>query len=337
MRYILILLAGLSYLAPAHAYDRTKLLESFFSSVMVRGYKDDGGLAYGSGVIVGKNKVLTNCHTFRHTRQVWVSRGEDSYQIKSVQANRWHDLCLLQTEDMDIKPVKIGSAESLKKGHGVISIGHSSGVATPLTSNGTVKSLFEMDGGKIIRTTARFALGASGSGLFDEEGRLIGINTFKTGGRDAYFYALPIEWLAELETREVETKFPIRGDAFWEGIIPDTMPYFLQIAGPELSQDWNKLAEIASRWVGAEPQNSDAWYELGLANEKLGKKTTAEKAYRQSVALDATNTDSLFRIGVLASEKGDTAEMHAINIALKGIDQNIANEFSKSVGCPTTC
>ncbi|MEY3746948.1 MAG: hypothetical protein RL194_407, partial [Pseudomonadota bacterium] len=62
-----------------------------------------------------------------------------------------------------------------------------------------------------------------------------------------------------------------------------------------------------------------------------------EEAYRKSVTLDATNTDSLFRIGVLASEKGDTAEMHAINIALKSIDQTIADEFSKSVGCPTTC
>ncbi len=337
MRYILILVAGLSYLAPAHAYDRAKLLESFFSSVMVRGYKDDGGLAYGSGVIVGQNKVLTNCHTFRHTRQAWVSRGEDSYQIKSVQANRWHDLCLLNTESMDIKPVRIGSADSLKKGQQVISIGHSSGVATPLTSNGSVKSLFAMDDGKIIRTNARFALGASGSGLFDTEGRLIGINTFKTGGRNAYFYALPIEWLAELQTREPETAFPIRGDAFWEGVVPDTMPYFLQIAGPELSEDWNKLVEIANRWVKSEPDNSDAWYEVGLANEKLGNKTEAEKAYRKSVALDATNTDSLFRIGVLASEKGDTAEMHAINIALKGIDQTIADEFSKSVGCPTTC
>jgi serine protease Do len=337
MRYFLILIACLSYLPSVHAYDRAKLLESFFSSVMVRGYKDDGGLAYGSGVIVGKNKVLTNCHTFRHTRQAWVSRGEDSYQIKSVQVNRWHDLCLLQTEDMDIKPVRLGSAESMKKGQQVISIGHSSGVATPLTSNGAVKSLFEMDNGKIIRTTARFALGASGSGLFDTEGRLIGINTFKTGGRNAYFYALPIEWLAELETREHETVFPIRGDAFWEGIVPDTMPYFLQIAGPELTEDWKKLAEIAGRWVKSEPDNSDAWYELGLANEKLGNKAEAEKAYRTSVALDETNTDSLFRIGVLASEKGDTAEMHAINIALKDIDQAIADEFSKSVGCPTTC
>ncbi|PKO52946.1 MAG: serine protease [Betaproteobacteria bacterium HGW-Betaproteobacteria-2] len=331
MRYFLVLLATCSLVPSAYAYDRTKLLESFFSSVMVRGYKFDGGLAYGSGVVVGENKVLTNCHTFRDTEKVWVSRGEDSYKIVSVQANRWHDLCLLKTEDMNVDPVPIGSADTLKKGDEVVSIGHSSGVPTPLTSNGTVKSLFEMDKGNVIRTTAKFALGASGSGLFDNEGRLVGINTFKTGGRDAYFYVLPIEWLAELETREVETRFPIKGDAFWEGIVPDTMPYFLQIAKPQLTEDWVELGKVATRWIKAEPDNSDAWFELGLANEKLGKNVEAEKAYRKSVELDAGNTDSLFRIGVMASAKGDIQEAYAISMTLSNINKNIATEYRKAL------
>lgn len=303
---------------------------------MIRGYKTDGGLAYGSGVIVGENKVLTNCHTFRQTKQAWVSRGEETYSIISVQANRWHDLCLLKTEGLKVDSVKIGST-SLRKNQQVISIGHSSGVPTPLTSNGAIKSLFAMDEGNIIRTTARFALGASGSGLFDTEGNLIGINTFKTGGRNAYFYALPIEWLAELETRAVETEFPIRGDAFWEGIVPETMPYFLQIAGPEINEDWQALAEVAKRWIQAEPTNSDAWFELGFANENLGNKSEAEKAYRRSVELDELNTDALFRIGIMASKEKDTAEIQAIRSALLGIDEDIAAEFSKAVNCPTSC
>lgn len=336
MHYFLVLIAGLSYLPSAYAYDREKLLESLFSSVMVRGYMTDGGLANGSGVVVGENKILTNCHTFRDTEKVWVSRGEDTYSIASVQANRWHDLCLLKTEGLNIDPVKIGAASNVKRGQSVISIGHSSGVPTPLTSNGTIKALFEMNEGNIIRTTARFTLGASGSGLFDDEGRLIGINTFKTGGRDAYFYAVPIEWLAELETREVETRFPIQGNAFWEGTIPDSMPYFLQIAKPELTEDWNGLEKIASVWTKAEPANTNAWYELGLAQEKLGKKTEAERTYRKSVDLDAMNTDSLFRIGIIAFEKGDTAEIHKISAALNGIDERIAAEFNKTVSYPTT-
>ncbi len=337
MRYLLVLLATCSLVPSAYAYDRTKLLESFFSSVMVRGYKFDGGLAYGSGVVVGKNKVLTNCHTFRETEKAWVSRGEDSYKIVSVQANRWHDLCLLKIEDLDVEPVRIGSANSLKKGDEVVSIGHSSGVPTPLTSNGTIKSLFEMDEGKIIRTNAKFALGASGSGLFDSEGRLVGINTFKTGGRNAYFYVLPIEWLAELETRETETAFPIKGDAFWEGIVPDTMPYFLQIAKPQLTEDWNGLEDIATRWVKAQPDNSNAWFELGMASEKLGKHVDADKAYRKSLELDAGNTDALFRIGLMAAANGNQQEAYAISMELNSINKNVAAEYRKALDCQSSC
>jgi serine protease Do len=336
MRIILLILAVFSFIPSAQAFDRQKMLESFFSSVMVRGYKADGNLAYGSGVVVGESKVLTNCHIFRKTTQPWISRGEESYSVVSVQADRWHDLCLLTTDNLPFKPVILGKGNLLKKGQEVISIGHSSGIPTPLTSIGSVKSLYPMDGGNIIRNTARFALGASGSGLYDGEGRLVGISTFKTVGDIAYYYALPVEWLAQLEKEKVETKFPITGDAFWESG-GGKSPFFMQIAGPELQNDWGKLSEVANRWVKAEPDNSEAWYELGMANEKLGNQAEAEQAYLKSISLDASNTDSLFRIGMIASARGDAKGMHAINLALSDIDKSIAEEFSKTAGCSGAC
>lgn len=312
------------------------MLDPFFSTVLVRGYKTDGGLAYGSGVVVGDKKVLTNCHVFRETRQPWVSQGEDTFQVTSVRANRWHDLCLVEFDTLPYKAAILGQGARLKKGQEIISIGHSSGAPTPSTSVGVVKSLYAMDEGNIIRSTARFSLGASGSGLYNSEGQLVGISTFKTVGRVAYFYALPIEWLADLEKQPKETTFPITGDAFWEAD-ESKKPFFMQIAVPELGEHWAKLAEVAERWVKAEPNNSEAWYEAGLANEKLGKQAEAEVAYRRSVTLDGSNTDSLFRIGIIASEKGDKKEVQAINLALMDIDKEIAAEFSKATSCSAEC
>jgi len=329
-------LFSLIFTSPSYAYDRDKLMDSFLSIVMVRGYNPDGSLAYGSGVVVGDNKVMTNCHIFRQTKQPWVSRGEDTYAITSVQADRYHDVCLLATHNLPFKPIGLGKASEMKKGHEVIAIGHSSGTPAPLTSAGTLKSLYDYNNGKVIRTTARFAMGASGSGLFNGQGQLIGINTFKSPGRSAYFYALPVEWLAELEKLPVETQFPINGKTFWEE--EDLQkPYFMQMAIPEIKQDWAKLAEVAERWTKSEPQSTEAWYELGRARENLGLKDAALVAYRQSIMLDALNSDSLFRIGVLASEKGDKTEMHTINLALLDIDKELADEFSKIVGCATQC
>jgi hypothetical protein len=333
---LLMLMATAMSISPAYAFDRARLLDAFFSIVLVRGYNQDGSMAYGSGIIVAPNKVVTNCHVLRQTREPWVSRGEDSYSITSIQADRWHDLCLLTMDQLPFKPVEIGNSNTLKKGQEIVSIGHSSGSPSPVTSVGNVKSLYPLDQGNIIRSSARFALGASGSGLFDNSGKLVGINTFKTIGRNAYFYALPVEWIQVLEKLPEEPIKHIEGKTFWEAD-EDSKPFFLRVATPEIQEDWLTLEGIAKQWIQAEPDNTEAWYELGFAQEHLDHLKDAEASYRKSISLNAINTDALFRIGILAAGRGDKQEMHRINLALRDIDQDIATEFSTAAGCGSEC
>lgn len=336
MRHLILLLAALSFTPAAQAYDKAKLFDAFLSVVMIRGYNPDGSLAYGSGVVVAQDKVATNCHIFRKTKQPWVSRGEDSYYITSVKADRYRDLCLVTTSGLPFKPAEILKQADLQKGQEIVAIGHSSGVPAPITSIGVLKSLYPYDNGNILRSNARFAMGASGSGLFDAQGRLLGINTFKTPGRNAYFYALPVSWIDDVEKQAAETTFPIDGMAFWEEE-DAKKPYFMQIALPEIREDWPKLAEIAERWSKAEPASTEAWYELGNAQEHMGRLDEAEAAYRQSVKLLPNNTDALFRLGVMASEKGDTAQVQSINASLLALNKDIAEEFNKAITCKDQC
>jgi len=341
MRYFTLSVSALSLLLspliqPAMAFEQDKLMGSFFSIVLVRGYNTNGSLAYGSGVVVGDNKVLTNCHIFRQTKEPWISRGDETFTISEIQADRIHDLCLLTTEGLPTKPVELGTSAGLKKGQEIIAIGHSSGNPNPITSVGTIKSTYPLDNGNIIRSTARFGLGASGSGLFDNEGRLIGINTFKTIGHLSYFYALPIDWLASLQTLPPERTFLIEGKTFWEAEETDK-PYFLQIAIPELQGNWAKLDEIATKWIKAEPNSTEAWYEIGFAQENLGQQDEAMKSYQKSLAINSLNSDSLFRIGVIASKKGDQKEVNAIKLALQEIDKDIAQEFDTAISCKDSC
>ncbi len=326
----------ITFVQPAFAIDQSKILHAMQSVVMVRGYNASGGLSYGSGVMVGDNKVLSNCHVFRSTKQPWVSRGEDTYQIVSVQADRWHDLCLLTTYGLPFTAMPLGEGNNLQRGQEVLAIGHSNGVPAPLTSEGVVKSTYEFEGGRIIRSTAQFRMGASGSGIFDMEGKLLGINTFKTPGRPAYFYSLPIEWLANVEKLPVETDFPILGKAFWEAD-DDKKPFFMQIAIPEINQDWLMLAQVSQKWIDTDAKNSDAWYELGVAHENLNKIDEAKAAYQQSAALDATNTDALFRLGVIAQSVGDKVAMHDVNLAIAKVDKNLAQQYSQMLGCELEC
>ncbi|HQR50632.1 MAG TPA: trypsin-like peptidase domain-containing protein [Methylophilaceae bacterium] len=318
------------------AFDQQSLMKVFFSVVLVRGYDTSGGLAYGTGVVVGENKVATNCHVLRKTTQAWISQAEDVYRITSVQVDARHDLCLLGTEAMPLKPVPLGNTAEVGKGDEVLSLGHSNGVLSPMTSGGQVKSIYSYDHGNVIRTNARFSLGASGSPLFDSQGRLIGINTFKTPGRAAYFYAMPVEWLAKLEKMPLQTRLPVSGQAFWE--FPDEeKPFFMQIALPHLNEDWAKLLEISQRWTQAEPGSAEAWYELGTAQEGLGKPEEAQQSYSTATTINPLHSEALFRLGVFASKRGDRAKVHNVSLILAEIDSEMAAEFNKAAGCTAEC
>ena len=321
----------------AWALNKDQLMGSFLSVVMIRGYNEAGGLAFGSGVVVGENQVITNCHVLRRTKQPWVSQGEEIYSVTSVKADRWHDLCLVTTfGTLPNKPAILGKSTDLKKGQEVIAIGHSNGVPAPLTSAGNVKSTYDLDQGKVILSSAQFRMGASGSGLFDTEGRLVGINTFKTSGRNSYYYALPIEWLNSLKNKPAETNFPITGVALWEEE-EDKKPLFLQVAIPTLKEDWKKLLNVSSEWTKKESNNAEAWFELGFANEHLNDLNAAEKAYRQSIKLDDQNTDALMHLGFIAKSKDDKKEIKLIQDQITKINPELLEDYYKLVGCSKTC
>jgi serine protease Do len=329
--------ASLGTTQTAYAIDKQKMLDAYFGIVLIRGHNNSGGLAYGSGVVVGKDKVITNCHVFRSTKEPWISRGEDTYEITSVKADTWHDLCLVTTSPLPFKPVIIGKSTDLKRGQEIVAFGHSNGVPAPLTSNGSVKALYDDASGKVIRSTAKFAMGASGSGLFDTEGRLVGINTFKTAGRTgSIHFALPIEWLDQLEKKTEISSFPISGKALWEED-EDKKPFYMQAAVPESRADWPKLIQIAERWTQAEPKNTEAWYALGLGLDGVSKTEEAIKAYKQAVSLDSTNFEALFKLGALAKTRGDTAEVHRIQLVLAEMDKDIAAEYSATLECAVSC
>ncbi len=337
MRFLILVVALFSATQAVFAETNQKLFEAYYTVVMIRGYNATGGLSYGSGVVVGKDEVITNCHVFRSTKEPWISRGEDTYAITSVKADVWHDLCLVKTAPLPFKPAQIGSSASLKRGQEIVAFGHSNGVPAPLTSTGNVKALFNDSPGKVIRSTAQFRMGASGSGLFDLDGKLVGINTFKTAGTGgSIYFALPIEWLDKLEKQTEISTFPITGKALWEED-EDKKPYYMQAAVPESREDWAKLEEVASRWTKAEPNNTEAWVNLGLADEHIGRIEAAEAAYKHAAEVDSSNFEALVKVGTLAKVRGDVAEVHRVQIALTNIDKGLGAEYSTLLGCDKEC
>ena len=98
-----------------------------------------------------------------------------------------------------------------------------------------------------------------------------------------------------------------------------------------------KLSQVAEKWTLTEPKNTEAWYELGLGFENSAKLDDAEKAYKQALNIDSGNFDALIHLGTIAKTRGDTAEMHRIQLALNDINKNAAAEYSEMLGCDKAC
>ena len=169
--------------------------------------------AQGSGVVVGRNDVITNCHIVSDAEEVAVrqaadTRRRETYRLKAelMARNEERDLCLLFVEELSeppaAPPALLGSAQAVSVGEDVYAIGAPRGMELSL-SRGIVSQL-RGDYGKraapLIQTDAAISPGSSGGGLFNGQGELIGITTFKIsgGGSEGLSFALPVEWVKEI-------------------------------------------------------------------------------------------------------------------------------------------
>lgn len=219
----LVLFGALTFGARAEVDHRVSL-----SVVQIRAYPGSGSLFLGSGVVVAPNRVATNCHVTRMARKVLVSKGPAQYPAISEQIDTHHDLCLLNTPSIPFPEAQVGSTRQLEVGVPLYFYGYPRGVGITFSA-GRVQALHPFDGGRVIETSADFAPGGSGGGLFDGTGRLVGLATFLARGRAGAYFAVPSDWIESLELRETHQIGPFQGRGFWEDVA--TLPPFLKPPG----------------------------------------------------------------------------------------------------------
>lgn len=156
--------------------------------------------ATGSGVVIGPERVITNCHVISRAGSVKVRSGSAEYTAISGTSDTHLDLCVLQVSGLNAPEVKRGTVKELRVGQTVYAIGAPQGLDRTL-SQGLVSSLRETPEGAVIQTSAAISPGSSGGGLFDVEGRLVGITTFQTKSGQNLNFAVPVDWLEKMQTR----------------------------------------------------------------------------------------------------------------------------------------
>lgn len=198
------------------------------SVVQVRAYPGEGKLLFGSGVVVAPDRVVTNCHVTRSALKIMVSKGPQLFPAVAQQADTRHDLCMLSTPNIPFPIASIGSAEGLTVGQPLYFYGYPRAIGITF-SEGKVQALHAFDGGRIIETTADFTLGASGGGIFDAAGKLVGLATFLAAGHAGGYYAVPSDWIGRVKLREPHKIEPLPGLTFWEDA--GALPAFLRPPG----------------------------------------------------------------------------------------------------------
>jgi len=274
----------------------------------------------GSGVVVGRNEVLTNCHVTRNSEQIVALKGSLRYNAYSQKADLHRDLCLLTTDELPFTPAPVRRTADLPTGESVFFYGYPGGVEAFFTE-GRVSSLHPYLGSRVIETSAGFGLGASGGGLFDREGALVGITTFLSAGHSGYYYAMPADWLDELRRRPAEPLGPLTGQAVWELPVPEQPP-FLQMQRLAEASDWAGALRHTTTWTAAEPGNFDAWLSHGQALLRSGKTEDAIVSLQKALAMAPADANVIRSLGAALARAGRGQESEAMLARLAPEDRD---------------
>lgn len=290
----------------------------------------NGGHGVGTGVVVGKDLVATNCHVLANAQGAQITKFGQSYTPEAMRADWKHDLCIMRFQYLDLNAVELGDSENLKYEQPIFSIGFPGGPPKPQTTTGKIKALYPHDDSQVVRTDASFVMGASGSPVFDADGKLIAISTFKSPGHGAYFYNMPVKWIKALlnapETISLKTDI----SPFWDAVEKDR-PFFMRVVLPYQNDKWDELKVVTDEWITKEPTNPEANFYAGVVEEHIGDMSKANQYFKQVLTLHPQHSATLIELGLMANRAGKAEEVEKTRVALKAIDEDLDAEFSEAL------
>ena len=195
----------LAIVAPAAAQNAQAVFSRVSASVV--SVRTTSG--QGSGVAVARKAqgfgqattIVTNCHVVKGESVVMVTHKQVTGMGVVTSCDEIRDLALINVAG-EIPVVPTRPARSLEVGEAVFAVGSPRGLELSIT-NGIVSALRRASDGAApqIQTTAPISPGSSGGGLFDTQGRLVGITTLFLKDSQALNCAIPSEWIAHAEVR----------------------------------------------------------------------------------------------------------------------------------------
>lgn len=187
---------------PSASINPESVYTSAAPSVLVIEVLNNAGMvaSRGSAVVVGPELVVTHCHLVQYAAAVRVRAGSSEFTAMPDTADNTLDLCSLRVPGLSAPAALRSSITQVQVGQAVFAIGASQGQER-LVRQGQVSALRETAGITVIQTSATISPAASGGGLFDTEGRLIGMTIYQHKLEPSQNLALPVDLLSNLRNR----------------------------------------------------------------------------------------------------------------------------------------
>ena len=306
-------------------WDRETQIRLASSVVRIEAITRGGGFSFGTGVLIAPKLIVTNCHVTRKAEKVSVVQGGLRLSAFAQATDVHHDLCVLEVPGVTGTPAALGGAP-LRPGQALLGMGFTGGVGLQF-SEGELVSMHLLDGQRVLRSTNSFSSGASGGALFDVQGQLRGVLTFRLRGGPAHYFSVPAEWIDPVaaDRARFAPVAPLDGQTFWEQDAP--VP-FLRALSLSFTQQWPALARFARGWSEAEPGESAAPLALGEALERLEEWDGAETALARAVALDPALAEGWWRLGSVLARMGRTTDARAALARLVPLNDTLARQLA---------
>jgi len=356
LKRVLIAVLALAVL-PAQGKNPEQIFQEVSRSIVIVQAFDsqDNVVNLGSGVVTAGETVVTNCHVLEDGVRLAVQSGRTVHRATLRTADQDRDLCELQVGGLHAPKVTLYSGK-LRVGQRVYAIGSPEGLDLTI-SEGLVSSMREVENAHFIQTSAPISSGSSGGGLFDSEGRLVGLTTFIIPEGQNLNFALPAAWIVELAARggSSQSLSINRDDANerWQK----------RVAALRKTKNWTGMLAATQQWVRAVPASVPGWIALGEAYRLINRPRRAITAYSQALkydgdsyeawlgagstylalnqydrALEATqealrlraeSVPALLQLGVTYHHQNQRARVREVLARLEKLDAGAARQFAK--------
>jgi Flp pilus assembly protein TadD len=263
-------------------------------SVFIVEALDSGGkvVAFGSGVAAAADQIVTNHHVAEKGFTVRVRRGQTKWPAKVTHDSAGHDLSRLQVEGLKATALQVRKSSTLEVGERVYAIGAPEGLELTF-SEGVISALRDFSDGRVIQTTAPISHGSSGGGLFDTQGRLVGITSAGIIEGQNLNFAVPGEWVLALEQSPALTSPAGQSSEAARQALQWTLlcfDYFQRKQYPE-------AAKACREAIRLKPDFAEAWFSLGSVYGKLGQFQQALEAFKEAIRLKPDDVGAWTNLG----------------------------------------